>query len=88
MLTGPIIRTRYIGPTDRRGSRVIADHRRDSETVLRVTIPWDHAASSEKNHELAARILADRFSQPMKLAGRGHDDSAYWWLAVAADSQL
>lgn len=87
MLTGPIIRTRFAGPTNSRGSRVIADHRRDSETVWRVTIPWDHAASSEKNHELAARILADRFSRPMILAGRGHDHAAYYWLAVPSDAE-
>ncbi len=85
MLTGPIIRTRYAGPTDSRGSRVVADHRRDSETVWRVTIPWDHALSSEQNHENAAARLLSRFSLPMVIAGRGHDHAAYWWLAVAAE---
>lgn len=87
MLIGPIIRTRYAGPTDRRGSRVIADHRRDSETVWRATVPWDHALNAEANHEAAARRLLNRFSLSMAIAGRGHDDAAYYWLAVPSGAE-
>jgi hypothetical protein len=45
--------TRYAGPTDHRGARVIA--RCDAG---RVTVPWDHAMDTLSNHEAAAFALA------------------------------
>ncbi len=47
------IETRYIGPTDKRGSRVkvTASGRKDS-----VTVEWDDALDSDGNH--AAALLA------------------------------
>jgi hypothetical protein len=44
--------TKYLGPTNFRGSRVKATCEADS-----ITIPWDHAANVEKNHEIAAKAL-------------------------------
>jgi hypothetical protein len=46
------IETKYIGPTDHRGARVKASAEAGS-----VTVPWDHALSSEANHDAAARAL-------------------------------
>jgi hypothetical protein len=43
--------TRYAGPTDTRGGRVIARH---VTTGKRATVPWDHALGIEENHERAA----------------------------------
>ena len=49
------ITTSYRGPTDSRGSRVIA--RCDA---MRITVPWDHALDPQANHAAAALQLATR----------------------------
>lgn len=48
--------TKYLGPTDHRGSRVSA-----RAAAGRFTIPWDSALDTPANHRKAARGLADRF---------------------------
>lgn len=48
------IRTRYLGPNERRGARYTAW---DSDGN-RVTVPIDHALNSEENHDAAALALA------------------------------
>ena len=48
------ITTRYAGPTDHRGSRVIAT----TGSGLRKIVPWDHALNVASNHAAAARLLA------------------------------
>lgn len=50
------ITTRYIGPTNTRGSRVKATAAAGS-----VTLHWDCALNSENNHARAAKALADKF---------------------------
>lgn len=86
-LFGPVIITRYLGPTDYKGSRVVATHQRDSGTKWRAVINWDDAIDSADNHQLAAEALLAKWplgegSEPFILIGRGHDHSAYYWLAI------
>ncbi len=84
-LIGPCIVTKYIGPTDHRGSRIKATHERDSETKWSKTVGWDYSLDANKNHERAAQELID--SWPMNkyfkfvLKGRGHDHSHYYFIA-------
>ncbi len=83
MLYGPVIVTRYLGPTNHRGSRVVATHRRDQETTWRVVVDWDYSKESWENHQAAALALVD--GSPMSdwggcLAARGHDSDAYYFL--------
>jgi hypothetical protein len=84
LLMGPMIVTRYLGPTNTRGSRVVATHRRDSETTYRKTLDWDHALDGAENHRAAAEALVA--SWPLDLdaviVGRGHDHDNYYWLVV------
>lgn len=47
------ITTKYYGPTDTRGSKIVA-----SSEVGRVTVSYDSALSSEANHAAAAYKLA------------------------------
>lgn len=89
---GPIVITRFKGPTDSRGSRIIATHKRDSDVTFRRTIPWDHSLSPEQNHLAAAEALlaawpayADGSRPHFVIAGRGHDHAAYYWLATLQD---
>ena len=49
------IQTRYLGPTDHRGSRVKAFCQAGN-----VTIPWDDALDINLNHHRAFKALADK----------------------------
>ena len=49
--------TKYLGPTDCRGSRVKA-----TASAGSVTLSWDCELDSEENHQLAANALADKFN--------------------------
>jgi hypothetical protein len=84
LLTGPVIITRYLGPTNHLGSRVVATHKRDSETTWRAVLHWDHALNAEQNHQAAASQLLGRWltSDELVIVGRGHDHDAYFWLVV------
>ena len=83
-LCGPVIITRYLGPTNHRCSRVKATHKRDSEVTWQATMPWDHALNSEANHlAVANKLLANWItSSDLIIVGRGHDHEAYYWLVV------
>ena len=89
LLMGPVIITRYLGPTDHRGSRVVATHRRDSSRSTyqpwRKALAWDHALSSEANHQAAAQALLESwpYETDLQIVGRGHDADAYYWLTVS-----
>ena len=86
LLTGPVIVTRYLGPTDHRGSRVVATHHRDSEVTWRAVTDWDHSLDSTENHQLAAEQLLGKWvsSDDLVIVGRGHDHNCYYWLVVGA----
>ena len=86
LLTGPVIVTKYLGPTDHRGSRIKATHKRDSETMWQATVPWDHSLDAEANHQAAAEELVGAWlpADDLVIVGRGHDHDAYYWLVVGA----
>ena len=46
--------TKFLGPTDHRGSRVKATHLTTGKSLTRA---WDHAIDSDKNHDTAAMAL-------------------------------
>jgi len=86
LLMGPVIITRYLGPTNCRGSRIKATHQRDSEITWRAVVDWDHSLNTEANHQLAAEQLLSKWvtSDDLVIVGRGYDYSAYYWLVVGA----
>lgn len=49
------ITTKYLGPTNYRGSRVVAKCQ-----AKRLTVSWDDALNAEQNYNAAARMLAER----------------------------
>lgn len=69
------IRTRYLGPTDSKGSRVVA-----SCAAGRRIVPWDHAQDPEGNHRLAARLLASRLDWRGQFFGGCNPDGSYSWI--------
>lgn len=58
------IATKYLGPTDARGSRVKAT----SSSGLSVTRPWDDALSIDENHAKAAIALCVKLTWKGRLA--------------------
>jgi hypothetical protein len=88
LLTGPVIITRYLGPTNTRPSRVVATHKRDSSRSgchpWRAVVEWDHALDSTGNHQAAAeKLLASwPYVTDLQIVGRGHDADAYYWLTA------
>lgn len=64
------IQTRYIGPTNTRGSRVKAR----SSSGLSLTLTWDDALDTDANHRAAAEALARKLKWGGRwLAGGGQD---------------
>jgi hypothetical protein len=49
------IETKYLGPTNVRGARIVA-----RAQAGRITVPYDHALNFDENHIEAARIYAKR----------------------------
>ncbi len=61
------IATKWIGPTNHRGSRVKAY----AECGLSVTIPWDDALDVAQNHHAAARAFVEAQDQRSAAMGWG-----------------
>lgn len=59
------ISTRYLGATDRRGSRIVASDLDGN----RVTIPYPHELSGEAVHRKAAEALCTKMQWTGALAG-------------------
>lgn len=72
------IETKYLGPTNHRGSRVKASFG-DREYGLSVTLSWDDALHHEDNYRVAAEELRRR----MVAAGRWTDWQATCPLIMA-----
>lgn len=71
--------TKYIGPSDTRGSRVKAQAFAGS-----ITLHWDDALNSEANHARAAKALADKFSwKGTYHQGGSPGDSGYCFVCAA-----
>ena len=71
------ITTSYAGPTNTRGTRVMA-----KSWLKNKAFGWDHALNSEANHKAAAQQLVDILNSDR--AKQCHDD--YQWQIVAAGS--
>ena len=87
IIQGPVIITRYLGPTNTRGSRVVATHKRDNKTTSRKIVSWDHALNAEANHQAAAEALLAVWPHEtrLRIVGRGHDADAYFWLCSVTE---
>jgi len=65
------ITTKYLGPTDHRGSRIKARCAAGS-----VTVPWDYALNADANHVAAARALCEKLQWPYEFeSGRDHNQN-------------
>lgn len=71
--------TKYVGPTNTRGSRVKA-----TASAGSITLAWDCSLNAERNHARAAEALANKF----KWSGNWHqggvpNDSGYAFVCVS-----
>ena len=87
LISGPIIKTRFLGPTTHRDPRIVASHKRDSEVTWRKTITCHQGSSDWENHRDAACMLIE--NSPMKdwqvvLVACGHDADGYFWICSDA----
>ena len=64
---GFTISTKFLGPTNTRGSRVKAIYKRDNERTWTATIHWSHACDAEQNHRNAAQELLNDLNEDRRL---------------------
>lgn len=75
------IQTRYIGPTNTRGSRVKATAEAGS-----VTLSWDNALNATDNHRVAAETLARKYGWPTSMIGGALPGRpGYVWVVAEPD---
>ena len=97
LLTGLIIETRFLGPTDHSGSRISAVCKRDRSQAFRKRIGWRHNISPEDNHRAAAEAvmasieaeLAFKDCEPLQIVAYGYggaNDASYFWLINRGES--
>ncbi len=67
------IKTTYKGPTNFKGSRIIA-----TDGYNRITIGYDHGLSSDGVHEKAAYALCKKMKWEGRLIGGGLKDCMVW----------
>lgn len=77
------ITTRYKGPTDCNGSRIVAS----ATNGQRLTHSIDNSQSTDDNHTSAAQTLARRLNWRGKLQG-GHTASGMVWAFIDTDNQI
>lgn len=89
---GLTIETRFIGPSNTRGSRISAVCKRDSDRTYRKTVSYQHGLTGSENHESACRALMEVMDADLRIdsdqadyqiVGRGcggSNESAYYWL--------
>lgn len=75
------ITTRYAGPTNFRGSRVIV--RADPGRMI---VPWDHALGVEDNHKAAAKAYASKYGWTGHWYGGGTNEGYAFVLGCMASS--
>jgi len=74
-----IITTRFHGPTDTLGSRIVA-----SSDRRRVTVPWNYALSAADNHLVAAEVLSFRRLGARDVVSSEHVGRGMWRHEVSS----
>jgi len=67
------IRTRYLGPTNSKGSRFSAQCE-----GARVYMPYNYALDAAGNHKAAAQLLIAKLGWPGEYAGGCFGNDYYW----------
>ena len=94
---GFAIKTKFLGPTNYKGSRVSASYKRSNDETLRATVEWRHELSAEQNHCRAAQTLINKANEdgrayyreigigaefvPFEMTAIGWDQENYFFFA-------
>jgi len=88
LLQGPLIVTKFLGPTNYRDPRIKAIHKRDKEKTFTVTLSWDHSLNGMENAKAAALALLQSWPfqdhHQMVLVACGFDHDHYYFIASTA----
>jgi len=82
------ISTKYVGPTNTRGSRVKAvtgDNNHATGKPDTITVPWDNARNSLDNHKAAAKALAERLNWDGEWQG-GDTETGYVFIRFGSNN--
>tara|TARA_R100000322_G_scaffold150518_1_gene107657 strand:- start:327 stop:638 length:312 start_codon:yes stop_codon:yes gene_type:complete len=84
---GLIIKTKLLGPTNCKQTRIKALHKRDNERTFSKTINWDYQLESPDNHYEAAKALIKNwefkeYHPNMKIVSMGWDHDHYYFVVV------
>ena len=91
MILGITIETAFLGPTDTKGSRIVATCKRGSDKTYRKICSYSHKFSSEANHKLCALALMETIdadttyngAEPFQIVARGYggrSDAGYQFI--------
>lgn len=72
--------TKYVSPTNTKGSRIKA-----TAAVGSVTVSYDYALNAEQNHLAAAKALATKYEWRGVWTGGGMPDSSGYCFVVDVD---
>lgn len=81
-----IIETKYLSPTNARGSRIKAWFTHDSKHLKTVTVPYDHSLSCEQVFLVGANALIERnkdaadFVKDLKIVGYTSINTGYLFI--------
>jgi hypothetical protein len=86
-----MIRTRFLGPTDHKGARVVAEFLADKRT--RVVVSWDYSSCGSEGHIPAVLALVAKANKQRaemgwslidarSLLSCGEDGGGYVWCVV------
>lgn len=86
----PLIRIKYVCPTDKKGSRVKATHFRDSEKRWSASVEYDGALSKESNYKAAVEKLIATwpFGDRFKILTFAHDAKGNYCLVISTDFNI
>ncbi len=71
------ITTKYLGPTDKRGARIVAT----TSSGVRAVVPFSYDVSTEDCHRLAALAVYDKCGWTGRMIA-GETRSGYVWVFV------
>ena len=77
------IETKYLGPTNYRGSRIKA-YEPDGQSV---TISYDYGLNDHDLHKKAAQALLDKMNWPYEIIG-GHTRRGMVWILTERNGDL
>lgn len=77
------ITTKFLGPTNARGSRIKATAGAGS-----LTVNWDHSKSLEDNHKEAAMALARKLDWRGSWIGGGLPDAGFCFVLADTEQML